>query len=161
MSISCFYIILSCPSLKTRPKKHKISKIFILKVFYARKHLLRYILKQYNVHNLFLSMVNKFRKFGTVETENSQGVGLYLYKWSGFPGFSGNSSKFKITYLRAQEELEARKTCVVTPGTWFKRRNNPIEKIFSRSFFYSSITSTAKPAIRLHTPIRSVSRVSR
>ena len=68
------------------------------------------------------------------------------------PGFSGNSTKFETTYLRAQEELEARETCVVTPGTWSKRRKNPIEKIFSQKNILSSITTTAKPKIRLHTP---------
>ena len=35
----------------------------------------------------------------------------------GFSGFLRNLSIFGTTYLRAQEELEARETCVVTPGT--------------------------------------------
>ena len=47
-------------------------------------------------------------------------------------GVSRNSSKFDRLYLRAQEELEARETCFRKPRTWFKRRKNPIGKIFSQ-----------------------------
>ena len=43
-----------------------------------------------------------------------------------------NSSNFERRYLRAQEELEARTRCVRKPRTRFKRRKNPIEKIFSQ-----------------------------
>ena len=58
-----------------------------------------------------------------------------LYKWSGISRIFGNSPNFGTTYLGAQEELEARETCVVTPGTWSKRRKNPSEKILSQKNF--------------------------
>ena len=47
--------------------------------------------------------------------------------------FSRNSVIFETLYLRAQGELEARETCFRKPRTWFKRRKNPIEKIFSQT----------------------------
>ena len=45
-------------------------------------------------------------------------------------------------YLRAQGELEARNTCVRQPLRWFKRRKNPIEKIFSQKKVTASQTWT-------------------
>ena len=68
----------------------------------------------------------------TAETENINVIRNSCTNDLGFPGFSRNSPIYETTYLRAQEELEARETCVVTPGTWSKRRKNPIEKIFSQ-----------------------------
>ena len=50
---------------------------------------------------------------------------------TGFPGISRNSPKFEDLYLRAQEELEARTTCVGEPRTWSFRKIKKCWNIFS------------------------------
>ena len=47
-------------------------------------------------------------------------------------GFSWKSINFDRLCLRAQEELEARTTCVAKPKTWSLRRIKFCEKIFSK-----------------------------
>ena len=50
----------------------------------------------------------------------------------GISRFSRNSSIFERGFLRAQEELEARTTCVRKAWTWSSRKIKHFEKIFSQ-----------------------------
>ena len=60
---------------------------------------------------------------------------------------SRNSSDFEDLYLRAQEELGARTTCIREPLRWSKRRIKNFEKIFFQNIFSSSITTHTNPQI--------------
>ena len=54
--------------------------------------------------------------------------------------------------LRAQEELEARTTCVRKAWTWSSRKIKKFGKIFSQKKSCDQISSIAKPKIHIHTP---------
>ena len=82
-----------------------------------------------DVFGVFRGLLNRFFMFGTTFGGFWR---VFCTTDLGISRFTRNSPNLEDLYPRAQEELEARKTCVVTPGTWFKRRKNPIEKIFSQ-----------------------------
>ena len=69
------------------------------------------------------------------------------------PGKSPNPPNFDDLYLRAQEELEARTTCVRKPWTWSWSRIKNSQKYFIKKS-YSSISTHTKPKIHLHHPNR-------
>lgn len=77
---------------------------------------------------------------------------IFRSRESGISWIFENSVNFDALYLRAQEELEARIRCVGKPRRCFKRRNNPIEKIFSHKKSYSSISTHINQKIGFHTP---------